>query len=237
MTQPFKEWKVLPHSKLWEVDDNILTVVGQLPMPFTELPRRMTVVRLAGARLLIYSAIALDEDEMKSLEEYGEPTFLVVPSDRHRLDASIWMQRYPNMRVVAPAGSLDKVEETVGVDTSTPDFADPNVQFTTVRGTHEREAALTVRSTRGTTLVVNDMVGNIQDESGFRGWVLRVTGFAGDEPQVPRVAKMGVNTDELRGQMLEWAAIESLVCILVSHGDPITDDPRAVLRKLADSLS
>ena len=115
MAQPFKEWKVLPHSKLWEVDENILTVVGQLHMPFTELPRRMTVVRLSDGRLVIFSAIALDEDEMASIEEYGTPTFLIVPSSRHRMDAAIWMKRYPDMRVAAPAGAQDKVEETMPI--------------------------------------------------------------------------------------------------------------------------
>ena len=125
MTQPFKQWKVLPHGKLLEVDDNILTVVGQLHMPFTELPRRMTVVRLHDHSLVIFSAIALDEAEMAWLEDYGTPAFLVVPSSRHRLDAQIWMKRYPNMRVAAPEGARDKVEETVGVDTTAPNFGDP----------------------------------------------------------------------------------------------------------------
>jgi len=40
----------------------------------------------------------------------------------------------------------------------------------------------------------------------------------------------------LRSQLLVWAMIDPLYCTLVSHGDPITDNPRAVLRKLADSL-
>ncbi|MEO8541998.1 MAG: hypothetical protein ABI434_00370 [Burkholderiaceae bacterium] len=237
MAKPFKEWKVLPHSKLWEVDENILTVVGRLHLPFAELPRRMTVVRLHDGGLVIFSAIALDEDEMVALEEYGTPAFLVVPSSRHRMDAHIWMKRYPNMRVATPAGAQDKVEETVGVDTTAPDFGDPNVVFETVGGSHDSEAALRVHSTHGTTLVLGDMVGNIHDESGFGGWVLRVTGFAGDAPQVPRVVKVSADAAALRSQLLEWAAIESLHCILVAHGDPISDDPHGVLRKLADSLT
>ena len=47
MTQPFQQWTVLPHGKLVQVDDNILTVVGEIHMPLMDLPRRMTVVRLA----------------------------------------------------------------------------------------------------------------------------------------------------------------------------------------------
>ncbi|MEP6654463.1 MAG: hypothetical protein ABJA82_13965 [Myxococcales bacterium] len=46
----FKEWTVLPHSKLTRVEDDLLTVTGNLPMPMGEFPRRMIVVRLRDGR-------------------------------------------------------------------------------------------------------------------------------------------------------------------------------------------
>jgi hypothetical protein len=239
MTAPFREWKVLPHGKLTTVDENILTVEGDIHMPLMELPRRMTVVRLADSRLVVFSAIALDEGEMAALEAYGRLAWLIVPNDHHRLDAKIWKDRYPAMRVVAPEGSRDKIAEVVPVDTTMPDFDDPHVQFVTVPGTRGREAALIVRSPSGTTLVLNDVVANIRDESGFGGWLLRVAGFAGDEAHVPKVVKAAMieNTQALRAQLLRWADIEHLKRILVSHGSPIDDNPRRVLRELAVSLS
>jgi hypothetical protein len=146
MTQPFKQWTVLPHGKLSQIDDNILTVVGEIHMPLMDLPRRMTVVRLTDSRLVVWSAIALDEDEMVALEAYGHPAYLIVPSDKHRLDAKIWKDRYPELRVVAPEGARAKVEEAVAVDTVAPSFDDPDLQFVTVPGTRGREAALVVRT-------------------------------------------------------------------------------------------
>jgi hypothetical protein len=239
MTQPFQQWTVLPHGKLSQVDDNILSVVGEIHMPLMQLPRRMTVVRLKGARLLVYSAIALDEDEMTALEAYGRPSYLVVPSDKHRLDAKIWRDRYPEMLVVAPEGARAKVEEVVPVDTSMPDFDDPNVQFITVPGTRGHESALLVRTPNGSTLVLNDVVGNIQHAKGFGGWLLHLAGFAGDEAQIPTVVKMAMidDTDALRAQLLQWSEIESLKCILVAHGLPIDQNPRQTLRDLAKSLA
>ncbi len=238
MTAPFKEWKVLPHGKLTEVDENILTVVGDIHMPLTELPRRMTVVRLRGGRLVIFSAIALDEDEMESLESWGHPAFLVVPNGHHRLDAGVWKQRYPSMQVVAPEGSREKVEKIVHVDTTNPQFDDPNVQFITVPGTERREAALLVRTANGSTLILNDIVGNIHNEHGFGGWFLRKAGFAGDDPQIPKVVQMSMidDKDALRMQLLRWADLDSLKQILVSHGTPIRQRPEQVLRELATSL-
>lgn len=239
MTKPFEQWTVLPHGKLTQVEENILTVVGEIHMPLMDLPRRMTVVRLADASLVVFSAIALDEDEMTALEAYGRPAYLIVPSDKHRLDAKIWKDRYPKIKVVAPAGAREKVEETVPVDTVTPIFDDPGVQFMTVPGTRGREAALVVRTPRGTTLVLNDVVGNIRHATGFGGWLLHLAGFAGDEAQVPVVVKVAVieDTAALRTQLLQWADIDTLVRILVSHGSPIDEDPRQVLRDLAASLA
>jgi hypothetical protein len=237
MTRPFQQWEVLPHGKLSQIGPNILTVTGEIHVPM-RLPRRMTVVRLSDSRLVVFSAIALDEHEMAWLEAYGRPAFLIVPSDKHRLDAKIWKDRYPAMQVVAPEGARAKIEKTVPVDTVAPRFDDPNVQFVAVPGTRGKEAALLVRTPNGTTLVLNDVVGNIENGPGVGGWLLRMAGFAGKEAQIPRVVKMALIKDPnaLRAQLLQWAEIESLQCILVSHGSPIEANPRGTLRELARSL-
>jgi hypothetical protein len=239
MTRPFQQWKVLPHGKLTAIDADILTVTGEIHMPLTNFPRRMTVVRLNDSRLIIYNAIALDEDEMAALEAYGRPAFLIVPSDHHRLDARIWKDRYPAIQVVAPAGAQAKVRETVPVDTALPAFGDPSVEFVTVPGMREHEAALVVRSPSGTTLVLNDLVGNISHGSAYDGWLLRLAGFAGEKAQIPQVAKLMLIKDKgaLRAQLLAWAELEPLKCILVSHGAPIEANPRETLRDLATSLA
>ena len=41
----------------------------------------------------------------------------------------------------------------------------------------------------------------------------------------------------LRAQLLQWAEIESLRRILVSHGDPIEASPQKTLRDLAASMA
>ncbi len=125
MPKPFTEWTVLPHSKLSRLDDNLLSVTGDLAMPVGDFPRRMTVVRLHDGRLVVYSAIALDEAEMRALEAFGEPSFLVVPNGIHRMDAKIWKDRYPQLRVIAPAGVKKQVAEVVPVDDSAPQLWRP----------------------------------------------------------------------------------------------------------------
>jgi len=239
MPQPLKEWTVLPHGRLAKIDDNVLSVVGELHMPIGDFPRRMTVVRLHDGRLVIYSAIALHEQEMQALEAYGTPAFLVVPGDIHRMDARIWKERYPELFVVAPAGARKKVHEVVPVDETEVDFGDPQVRFVTVPGTEGHEAALLVETPSGATLIVNDLIANLEDRPGFGGWVLRLAGFSGGTPRIPRVVDLKLIKDKpaLRAQLEAWANLSRLNRIIVSHGDIVTEQPRQVLHKLAESLA
>ena len=238
MTRTLEKWTVLPHGRLTEAGMDILTVVGEISMPLMKLPRRMTIVRLRDGRLVVFSAIALDEAEMRRIEDFGTLAFLVVPNDHHRMDAAVWKAHYPGLCVIAPTGSREKVEEEVGVDATQGDFRDPDVRFVTVPGTDGREGALEVRKADGLTLVINDVVGNIRDSHGFGGWMLRRMGFAGDEPHVPGPVKMGMIESKaaLRAQLLRWAGEPELKRILVAHGETIEEDPSAALRALAESL-
>ena len=177
MAKPFDEWTVLPHGKLTRIDDDLLAVTGVMHMPpMGDVDRRMTVVRLTDGRLVVYSAIALNETEMSVLERFGTPAFLIVPNDIHRMDAKAWKKRYPALKVIAPAAARAKVEEIVPVDATTVDFGDPAVRFVTVAGTAEREAALVIEGQRGTTLVLNDIIFNLPNRPGIAGWISRRCG-------------------------------------------------------------
>ena len=234
MTAPFEKWTVLPHGKLTRVSERIVTVVGDLKMPLMNLPRRMTAVRLKSGDLAIFSAIALQEQDMAELEALGRPAFLIVPSERHRLDAPGYKQRYPDITVVAPGAGKQKIGEVVRVDTSTPDFGDPSVRSVEVAA----DSALEVEGQDGLTIIVNDLIGDIHGESGIGGWLLRVMGFAGDDPHVPGPVKLalGKQKSEVARQFRHWAERDDLRRIMVSHGDSIDADPRGVLRTLASSL-
>ena len=234
MTAPFKNWTVLPHGELTQVNERIVTVVGELKMPLLRLPRRMTAVKLTSGDLVIFSAIALREPDMAKLEAFGRPAFLVVPSQMHRLDAPGYAQRYPNVIVVAPRAGVAKIGEVVRIDTSTPDFTDPGVRYVEIAG----DSALEVDCDDGMTVIVNDLIGDIHGESGIGGWLLRMMGFAGDDPHVPAPVKMllGKHKSEVARQFRRWAEHANLRRIIVSHGDPIEADPRGALRTLAKSL-
>lgn len=114
-TQDEWQFHVLPHGAIAELAPNLWQVPGTLPSSLT-VPREMVLYRLADTSLLIHSAIALNEPEMVRLESLGTPKILIVPNRIHRLDAGVYKQRYPQLRVVCPAAAKPYVQQSVAVD-------------------------------------------------------------------------------------------------------------------------
>lgn len=184
---------------------------------------------------MIYSPIALAESQMVRLEEFGTPAFLVVPGSHHRVDAKIWKDRHPAAKVIASEGACESVDEVVAVDRTAPNFGDPAVLFFTVPGTSKDESTLTIATNRGTTLILNDILANLQNARGLNGMI---PGFAGKKPQIPLPEKLSILDDKaaLAGQFRARADDPKLKRIVVSHGEVIEDDPAGVLRDIARTL-
>lgn len=239
MAKPHTDWTVLPHGKLKRIEHDLLTVTGTMNMPpMGEVDRRMTIVRLADGRLVIFSAISLDEVEMHALESYGRPAYLIVPNDIHRMDAKPWKDRYPALRVIAPAGAREKVEEVLPVDATEVDFGDPAVRFMTMPGTGDREAVLVIETTSGTTVLLNDLIFDLANRPGISGWLFKTLGLTGDEPHIALPVKLKVVKDKeaVAAQLHEWASLPDLQRVIISHGDIIAASPGAVLERIASEL-
>ncbi len=238
--KPFSDWTVLPHGKLTRLDDNLLSVTGVMQMPpMGDVERRMTIVRLNDGRLIVYSAIALDEAEMQELEGFGTPAFLIVPNDLHRMDIKAWKARYAAMKVIAPAGSREKIEQVVPVDATSVDFGDPGVRFVPVAGTGEREAALIVETRGGTTLILNDIIFNLPNRPGVAGWLFKKVRLTADEPHVPLPVQLREVKDKnaLASQLKHWSQLPNLARVIVSHGEILANDPARVLARIAQELA
>ena len=239
MAKPHTEWTVLPHGKLKRLEPDLLSVTGTMNMPpMGEVTRRMTIVRLADRRLVIYSAISLEETEMHALESYGTPAFLIVPGDIHRMDAKPWKDRYPSLRVIAPAGARDKIQEVVPVDATEVDFGDPAVRFMTMPGTGDKEAVLVIETDSGTTVILNDLIFDLANRPGFSGWLFKAIGMTGDEPHIVFPVKLKEVKDKgAVGEQLErWARLPNLQRVIISYGNIIAEVPGAVLQRISAEL-
>lgn len=231
-------WKVQPHGPVHQLEPNLWEVEGDLPN--MSLKRRMIVARASDGRLLIHSAIALDEAGMSYLDGLGEVAWIVVPNAYHRIDAPRFKARYPSAVVLCPRGATKKVGERVAVDGAfddPPAPADPDVQLVHLEGTNEQEGVVEVRSPDGVTLIFNDCLFNQPHLPGFGGWLLKVIGSTG-EAKVTFIARTFLAKDHkrLRGHLERLAETPGLRRVVPGHGALIDQDPAEVLRTVASRL-
>jgi hypothetical protein len=200
----------------------------------------MVVVRLSGGRLLIHNGIALDEAGMAEIERFGTPTFLVVPSGAHRLDALAYKNRYPTLHVLAPSGARQKVEQMVPVDGVYEDFPnDDSARFERLNGVNDSEGALIVRSPDGVSVVLNDCMFNMDTKRDPLGWFFTTVFGSAPGPRVSRLAKLAIIKDKraLRADFERLAALPALTRVIVAHEKVASGaDARAALLEAATYL-
>jgi hypothetical protein len=197
--------------------------------------RQMIVTRDERERLLLHSAIALEPATLARLESLGAPTWLVVPNGFHRLDAPAYKHRYPGLIVVAPVGSVERIEKAVPVDQTYADFPvglAHNLEH--APWPNPQEGVLQVRSRDGITLVFNDLLWTPPG----RGWQRVIYQLLQQGAQVPLLSKRMLADDPKTLQM--WlerlAKTENLVRVVPGHGAPITRDASQVLQEIAARL-
>jgi hypothetical protein len=232
-------WTVEPHGELVTLDDGLMTVEGEITMPLGRFPRRMTIARLERGGTAIWSPIPLEERAMQQVEALGMPSWLIIPNAGHRLDARGWKARYPNLRVLCPPGGREKVEEAIKVDAIADPFDDRRLSFEVVPGMLARESALRWRNTSGgETLIVNDIIGNVQHPHGLGAHVMaRLFGFGVNRPQIPFVGRRMYVDDPraLAAAFRRWAESD-VRRIVPSHGEVVVD-PIDTLLRLANELA
>jgi hypothetical protein len=97
---------------------------------------------------------------------------------------------------------------------------------------------MSIRTGSGTTLVFNDAVFNMPHGRGFTGFVFRhITGSTGG-PRVTRLFRLMAVKDRaaLRAHLERLAETPDLKRLVVSHHQPVVDQPAETLRRVAATL-
>jgi hypothetical protein len=239
MAKAHLEWKVLNHGPLERLADNLWRVEGALPG--MSLRRTMTVVRRADGSLLLHSPIALDDLRRRELEALGPLALIVVPNSGHRLDAPAYKARYPQLLTFCPRGGRSKIAEVVAVDGTYDDYADDGtVRFETLDGVADAEGAMLVRSEDGITIVLNDVVMNMDKKKDVLGYLFTTVMGSAPGPRVSRLARLVYVKDQpaLRKHLERLASLPDVQRLIVSH-EKVESGPAAAaaLRKAATYLA
>ena len=230
-----RAWTVVGHDPILTLEDNLWAVDGEVPgLP---LRRRMTILRLPDGRLALHNAIPLEEKEQARLESFGTPAFLVVPNGFHRLDFHAYKQRYPSLKVLAPAQAAHraKVAAVVPVDGALGDL--PGVRVEALEGS-KLESVLIAESDGRLSLIVGDTIMNNPDRlPGWKGALFGLIGSTGGAKVTP-LARLALVADrkKLRAHLERLAALPGLRRIVPSHGAIIDVGAGEVLRRVAAAL-
>ncbi len=197
------------------------------------LPRYMTIHRLPDGRLILYSVIAMHEAGMRALEALGTPAIMIMPHDRHQMDAPFYKRRYPNLRVLAP--STEKPRR-VPIDSGLDELGALGIRAYALPGTTYDEVILELPVAGGVALCTCELLGNlIPPPTGLLGLLFKLLGPPGGGFGVNRVVRWRevVSRRAVRAWLTSLAERSDIRMILMGHGAPVTDDISAALSRAA----
>ncbi len=211
-----------PH--LWTVDDEVPGLRGA--------SRTMSIVRHGSDELLFFNAVPLPDDTLAAVRALGRPAQLVVPNQFHALDAAAFAERL-GLAVYAPGVALPTLSLAM---TCRPIDELPRSEALEVFGVDGFKTHEVVVHARE-AVVVADVVTNAPHGRGFNGLVMRLVGFTGEVPKLPKPVQLRVQRDaaKVRALLERLAALPGLELLVPSHGPPV-QGAAAALRAVAATL-
>jgi len=208
--------------------------VAERPQTFYGLPvgTRMTVVRLAGDRLLLHSPVALDTGLRAELDALGRVSFAVAPNRVHHLHAGEVATAYPGTRLwVAPGLERKRPDlrfEAVLGDDAPAEWRDELAQVFFRGRPYENEVVFFHRASR--TLVMCDLAFNFGPRSPAPTRILmkllRSYGRFGPSTLDPLLIRDRRAARESLERILAW----DFDRVIVAHGDVLDHGGHDLLR-------
>ena len=219
--------EIYPYHPLKSLAANLWQVEGSLA---NGLPRNMTVYRLPDGRLLLYSVVAMRDADLGALEKLGSPAIMVMPHDRHQMDAPFYKRRYPDLRILAPD---PRHARKVAIDGDLSELGALGIKAYVLPGTTYHEVVLELPVEGGVAICTTELLGNLSTLPGLMGLLLRLLGPPGGGLGVARVVRWREVSDRKRVEawLRSLAERPELRMVLVGHGSPVTEDPRGALRR------
>lgn len=240
MTKPHR---IYPHGQPIELAPGLWQVEGSLDIP--GLPRNMTVLRLDDGTLLLHSAVAMDDAGLAALTALGKPAILVAPHPFHVMDAGFYVQRFPDLRVLANDDARVRLTERGVQVHGRPEDELPQlgVRVHRISGTRHEDDVLDLPVRRadgsesGRAALFTDLIGNVPKRPGFNGFLLNLLG-SGGKPGIPRIVKFRQVVDKAATAdfLMRMAALPDLRMVLVAHGAPILSGAREALELAAERV-
>jgi hypothetical protein len=170
---------------------------------------------------------------MRALEALGTPAILIMPHDRHQMDAPFYKQRYPTLRVLAPEPAKPR---NIPIDGDLTELSAFGIRAYPLPGTSYHEAILELPIDGGVALCTCELLGNLSPPPGGAiGLVFKVLGPPGGGFGVSRAVRWRevVARQAMRAWLVGLSERRDIRVITVGHGAPVTEHIQAALTRAA----
>ncbi len=198
----------------------------------------MTLMRLRDGRVVVHSAIPLDDASMREIEAWGPIAFIVAPNALHDLDVDPYARRYPDAKVLCSVKSRKKFEKIARVDGTFEDLpGGQGIGVAILDGTKTDEPVFLVDSDGRTSLVFTDAIFNTAHSGGFKGTLFRWIGSTGG-PRVTALFRLTAVKDRkaLHAHLARLLATPTLARVIMSHGAIVESDLHGFTRTVLASI-
>ena len=186
-------------------------------------PTRMAVVRLSDGSAWVWSPVALSDALQGSVDAIGPVRYIVSPNKMHHLFLAEWAERWPEARVYAPPGLMQRkpdlhFDAELGEE---PDAAwASDIDQVIFRGSLAMEEVVFFhRASR--TAIICDLVQRHPEATmtGWKGMLMRLDSLVGDHGSTPREWRASFirrkKARAARDKVLGWQPEK----LLIAHGD------------------
>jgi hypothetical protein len=171
-------------------------------------PTRMAVVRLSDGSVWVWSPIALSDALLKSVDAIGSVRHIVSPNKIHHLFLAEWADHWPEARVYAPPGLVQRPAWASDMD---------QVIF---RGSFAMEEVVFFhRASR--TAIICDLIQRHPEATmtGWKGMLMRLDSLVGEHGSTPREWRASFlrrgKARAAREKVLSWKPDR----LLIAHGE------------------
>ena len=212
--------------ELKPLDEAIWIAETDFKMFGVNIGNRMTIMRTRAGKLVIHSPVRAEAAFFETVAGLGEPLCLILPNLFHYLHLAAWRERYPTTSVLAPA-TQNKIHFDHPLEDGPLADTDDDVVAVAIGGCPRLgEFALIHRPSR--TLILTDLAFNFQKLPGI--WSPLVARFYGAYGHFgpSRLVKALVRDRAAFQASLNRIMAFDFDRIVVSHGDVVTADGKAV---------
>jgi len=216
-------------DEIWIADGPTVSFYG---FPY---PTRMTVVRLAGGDLWVWSPVGLSNELSSEVESLGAVRHLVSPNKIHHLFLGEWAARWPEAELYASPGLAKKRPDlrfTAELDDHPPVEWGGQIDQVVFRGSLFMDEVVFFHRASSTCLVC-DLVQRHDPthQKGWKGWLMRLDGLVGASGSTPREWRASFVRRARARRALETALAWNPDKLVIAHGEWAPSNGADALRR------